>query len=612
MLRRLLVLTIAALLALALAGPPAMPRPAQAAGPGMTLAAPANVAVGETFTVSINADPAPDVEIGAFASELLFPGELTWVPRPNCEGPGPEAAVQVSRQDGEPVALCIIFQTPVLSPAQDGIAYAVGSGSGGLPLPALDVAPGSTTTLVESDLRCDAPGAYDLVLTATPDRPAGALYGDLSANEVWVKTQPFDVDGDTTPENVADVLTVDCGCPSEPCPTPAPLLPPLLRVDSECSPDTIRPNEDALIVCKTTVTNSGGSTAAGLIIGGTIPSDLGVSSFHRFSLVVNGQRKPITFSGAGQPLPPLPAGQVLEIESRVVVRAESEGSYEANLNSVHIANGGWSASDTISFDVAADAASPPTNLAISKTLLTEIEPSPVQSTLEYELVATNIGAVAMSSVTISSKNGESVQITATDPLATIVDEVNSLVVWELGPLAPGEAVRVRVTIGSNTCGSTESVMVVTAQPEVGVEEHYATVDRQPVRLPTSCPQPEPPGGTTIDEDSTGGASSEVAGLAFGGDSTDMGALFTGGSVGAPTTGAGPRSVDRQPTAVGGGCARDGRRGGVGRRSAADAPARALAHSDRSSRSVRGSSGSRSPASRPASPRSRRNPSAAAA
>ena len=73
MLRRLLVLTIAALLALALAGPPAMLRPAQAAGPGMSLAAPASVAVGETFTVSIVADPAPDVEIAGFGAAVLFP-----------------------------------------------------------------------------------------------------------------------------------------------------------------------------------------------------------------------------------------------------------------------------------------------------------------------------------------------------------------------------------------------------------------------------------------------------------------------------------------------------------------------------------------------------------
>ena len=507
MLRRLLMLTIAALLALALAGPPAMPRPAQAAGPGMTLAAPASVAVGETFTVSINADPAPAVEIGAFGAEVLFPDGLAWLPRPNCEGPGPDSEMQVARQDGEPPFLCIVFQSPVLNPGQDGIAYAVLSRFGSPPLAALDVAPGSTTTLVESDLRCEAPGVYDLVLTATPDRPAGALYADLSSNEVLVKTMLFDMDGDTTPENVADVLTVDCGCPADPCPTPAPLLPAVLSFDSDCSPDVIRPNEDALFICNTTITNSGGVTATGLhLIAGT-------SHLYRVGLVVNGHSRLVGLFSVGEILQVSPV-QPLEIESRVVLRAESEGSYEANVSSL----------ETFSYEVAADAASPPTNLAISKTLLTEIEPPQLYENLEYELVVTNIGAIAMSSVSISEKYDKLVQTVATDPAATSVDERISLTVWELGPLAPGEEVRVRVTIGVTLCRSTESVMVVTAQPEVGMDENYALVDRQPVRV-DSCPAVLP--------DSSGGDSSEVAGLAVG-------------DVGAPITGAGPGASDGGP------------------------------------------------------------------
>ncbi|MCH7838146.1 MAG: hypothetical protein IIC26_06520, partial [Chloroflexi bacterium] len=191
MLRRLLVLTIAALLALALAGPPAMLRPAQAAGPGMSLAAPASVAVGETFTVSINADPAPDVEIAGFGAAVLFPDGLTWLPRPNCEGPGPEGAVQVQRQDGEPFVLCK-SRSPVLT---HGVVYGILS-SFGQALPPLDVAPGSTTTLVELELRCEAPGVYDLVLTAIPDGPDGAIYADLSSLEDRVKTTHFDMGGD--------------------------------------------------------------------------------------------------------------------------------------------------------------------------------------------------------------------------------------------------------------------------------------------------------------------------------------------------------------------------------------------------------------------------------
>ena len=533
MFRRLLVLTIAALLALALAGPPAMLRTAQAAGPGMTLAAPASVAVGETFTVSINADPAPDVEIEGFGAEVLFPNGLTWLPRPNCEGPGPEGAVQVVRQDGEPLVLCKSY----LSVLNRGAVHWVISAFS-RPLPPLDVAPGSTTTLVELELRCEAPGAYDLVLTANPDSPDGALYADLSAREIRVKMMPFDVDGDTTPENVADVLTVDCGCPADPCPTPAPLLPAVLSLESDCSPDVIRPNEAALFICKTTVINSGGVTATRLLL------TRGTSQLYRIGLTVNGHSRLVGLFDVSEILQVAP-GQPVEIESRVVLRAESEGSYEANLHSFSIGNGGWSASDTVSYDVAAGADYPPTNLAISKTLLTEIEPLQVYETLEYELVVTNIGAIAMSSVTIVDKHDDLVQTVDTDPAATSVDDFIGLVTWELGPLAPGEEVRLRETVGSDLCPTTVGVMVVTAETETGMEENYALVEREPVRVGDQCSVVALPGRTNID-DSFGGDSSEVAGLAFGGDSTDMSGLFTGSIVRAPITGAGPTASTGSP------------------------------------------------------------------
>ncbi len=49
---------------------------AKAAGPtpGMSLGAPATVLLGEAFIVTVNADPAPDVEFAGFRSEVLFPG----------------------------------------------------------------------------------------------------------------------------------------------------------------------------------------------------------------------------------------------------------------------------------------------------------------------------------------------------------------------------------------------------------------------------------------------------------------------------------------------------------------------------------------------------------
>ena len=530
MLRRLLVLTIAALLALALAGPPAMPRPAQAAGPGMTLAAPTSVAVGETFTVSINADPAPDEEITGFNSAVLLPDGLTWLPRPNCEGPGPDSEVQVQRQDGEPLALCFSYLTADLQ----AVAHSVLSEN--ILATPLTVTPGAATTLIELDMQCAAPGAYDVVLLAVPDSAFGSVFANLSFQAIMIKTVTFDRDGDTTSEDVGDVLAIDCGCPADPCPTPVPLLPPVLSLDSDCSPDAIRPNEDALVICKTTVTNTGGSTAVGLRLGGTTPPEPGDVIYYRFSLVVNGLSRRTAFSNVAEWLPHLPAGQVLEIESRVVVRAENEGSYEASLSG--ISDEEWGAPVTISFVAVDDADYPPTNLVISKTLLTHVDPSQPPDAAEYELAVGNQSSVVMSRVTIFNKlNNVSpiVRIAATDPAATIVDDLVNLVAWELGPLAPGEQVRVRETIEAIGCASTESVMVVTAETDAGVEENYALVDRQPVRIGNRCPVVAPPGATTIDG-SPGGDSS--GGDNFGGDSFEAAGLAVS-AVGAPTTGAGP-------------------------------------------------------------------------
>ena len=78
-------------------------------------------------------------------------------------------------------------------------------------------------------------------------------------------------------------------------------------------------------------------------------------------------------------------------------------------------------------------------------------------------------------------------------------------------------------------------MVVTAKTEAGVEENYAVVEREPVRIGSYC-------SVDLPSDSTGGGGSEVAGLATadstGGDSSEVAGLAFGG-VGAPTTGAGP-------------------------------------------------------------------------
>ena len=78
------------------------------------------------------------------------------------------------------------------------------------PLEALDVATGSTTTLIELDFTCNEAGSHKLTLTAVPDSPDGAVYFDLNGDPINLKTVQQDYDGDTTPNDVADTTTIDC------------------------------------------------------------------------------------------------------------------------------------------------------------------------------------------------------------------------------------------------------------------------------------------------------------------------------------------------------------------------------------------------------------------
>ena len=166
----------------------------------MSLDGPSTVSLGETFILSVNADPAPNVEIGAFGSEVLFPEGLKWEQRAGCAD-----ELQVERADGGAIALCNSF-IPILT---GGAAHAVLS-EFNRPAGALDVAPGGTALLLELDFVCNTPGSYKLTLTAVPDSVDGALFGGTDGREIRVGTIQQDYDGDTAANQVADTLFIDC------------------------------------------------------------------------------------------------------------------------------------------------------------------------------------------------------------------------------------------------------------------------------------------------------------------------------------------------------------------------------------------------------------------
>ena len=179
----------------------------------MSLEAPAAVFAGVPFTLCVNADPAPDVEISGFASEVLFPEGLKWQQRASCA----DEVLPRSQVSG-PLALCLSGLSNLLGGAQHVVISEVGVP----PVAALNVTLGSTTTLVELDFVCNTPGSYKLTLTALPDSDEGAVFADTRVVEIRVKTVQQDYDGDTSPNSVADTLVINCVEPPTPTPTLTP------------------------------------------------------------------------------------------------------------------------------------------------------------------------------------------------------------------------------------------------------------------------------------------------------------------------------------------------------------------------------------------------------
>lgn len=153
------------------------------------------------FVLAVVASPSPSEEVSGFNTEVLFPDGLQWNQRATCE-----EEVQVSLQDAATeFGVCESFVSSILGGAGLTVLAPIT-----FPLPALNVAPGSTATLVELDFTCIGGGVQTVALAANPPSDEGSLYSNLEAAEVAVATTTtFDVDG--SPMDVADTLDINCG-----------------------------------------------------------------------------------------------------------------------------------------------------------------------------------------------------------------------------------------------------------------------------------------------------------------------------------------------------------------------------------------------------------------
>lgn len=171
-------------------------------------------ALGETFTITVSADPAPMASVSGFQTDVLLAG-LTWQQRPACSD---EPQVTTG---GQPPELCARS-----SGAVGQARHLAMSAYGPYPLPALDEPLGA---LVEVDVTCGVAGEHEVLLVSTGSYKASYL--GLSGTEYPLPaagTRQVDATGDTVADSVdfADSLLVDCDPDFGTTPTPTATVPP--------------------------------------------------------------------------------------------------------------------------------------------------------------------------------------------------------------------------------------------------------------------------------------------------------------------------------------------------------------------------------------------------
>ena len=236
---------------------------AQADGAAMSLAVPGAISCdadkcsvdgSQTFVLHVVSDSLPPDGTAGYSTEVLLSSGLEWKPRENCSD-----EVQAGREDGDPLQTCLAVVTTLL----EAVGHTVLGEVGIPPLALLDVTEGGT--LVEIDVNCLSMESHQVTLVAVPDSPFGTTYSDPNAVPIFLKTEDFDYDGDTTPNAVGDTLTINCEepPPATDTPTPTETLPTDLPTDVPQATDTPEP------------TSVVGAVSAGF---GPIDGDGGVSA----------------------------------------------------------------------------------------------------------------------------------------------------------------------------------------------------------------------------------------------------------------------------------------------------------------------------------------------
>lgn len=253
---------------------------------------------------------------------------------------------------------------------------------------------------------------------------------------------------------------------------------PALSVDAHCTPAFIRPSEETLITCEIRIENSGDQTVSDAVLRFDFAPDL-ISpleaSLLAFDLTADGQPMPFDYVPLSESIGELAPGEARVLVGRVIFSSAWQGGYGAK---VEVRHGGHAVDSTIiQWQVRAGAAAPPTDLTISKSLLTESETqisSPTNKTANYEIVVANESDEPAADVTVLDKYSVDVALIFADRPVAAIDEETRIARWEVGTLSPGEEMRIRTMFAPvEGCAFPSNVMVVTAGTAGTVESYVA-------------------------------------------------------------------------------------------------------------------------------------------
>jgi hypothetical protein len=272
---------------------------------------------------------------------------------------------------------------------------------------------------------------------------------------------------------------------------------PVLSIEAGCAP-AIRPNETAVVTCSASVTNTGDAAAIELAAFLSFSANCALPiDFRTIDKTVNGSTVPVGPPELFFVFPDLAPAETVVASSMVLVSA-STGPAGSSITVTSLSDLAVTATADLCFDVSPDAAAPPTNLRVTKTLLTELplEPPvppppnedgrpiavegsffPAVDSAQYEILVENVGGVEMTGISVlDMQTGFGVRLDSAEPPPATIDDAGGRATWDIGSLLPGDEASIVATyvpLSPDDCGLPGDLAVVTGTPVGGEPETYA-------------------------------------------------------------------------------------------------------------------------------------------